>query len=618
MSGIIANARGDVVAGIGRIQRAIAMAPGKAAFHNSLGVLLARQGRHGSAAECYRRAIGLDAGLSDAHGNLAVTLRALGQLQGAIASLHKVIALDPANVEAHLRLADALHVTGSHGEAIAAAEQAVELDPNDARVHGQLGIVLRGMGRTTEAIQACRRSLEFAPGTAGTHNNLAQLLKDQARLPEALACYRRALQLDPTNASVHSNLLLSLHYAEPYDAQVIFAEHRHWAKRHSARTSAHAPSVAGDRNPNKRLRIGYVSADLKNHSVAFFLEPLLAARDRHAFEVVCYANSVTTETTTARLRALADGWRDIASLNDEQADALIRSDAIDILVDLSGHTKGNRLPVFTRKPAPVQVTYLGYPDTTGIDAIDYRLTDEWADPPGHTEHLHTEQLVRLPDGFLCYQPPLSCPQVALPPMLQRGGVTFGSFNNLAKVSPTVIGYWAATLSAVPDSRLLLKSKALADSGTREYLHEQFRAHGIDARRVELVGWSSARADHMGRYSEVDIALDTFPYHGATTTCEALWMGVPVVTLAGSVHASRVGVSLLHAAGHADLIAELPLEYVRKAVELAADADRLAALRSALRERLQASPLTDARRIAGSIEAAYRDMWRRSTKAGVSP
>jgi protein O-GlcNAc transferase len=366
----------------------------------------------------------------------------------------------------------------------------------------------------------------------------------------------------------------------------------------------------GDKNPDKRLRIGYVSADLRSHSVAFFLESILAARNQREFEVLCYSNSVAADTTTARLRALVDGWRDIAGLDDEQAAALIRSDAIDILVDLAGHTKANRLPLFTRKPAPIQITYLGYPDTTGIEAIDYRLTDEWADPPGQTEHLHSEQLVRLPDGFLCYQPPSSCPPVGPLPLLLSGRVTFGSFNNLAKVSPTVIGYWAAILAAVPGSRLLLKSKALADSGTRKYIHQQFCAHGIEAGRVELVGWTPARVDHMALYSEVDVALDTFPYHGATTTCEALWMGVPVVTLAGPVHVSRVGVSLLHAAGLAELIAESPQEYARKAAELVADTGRLAALRGDLRERLRASRLTDAQRITASIEVAYRDMWRR--------
>lgn len=607
---VIASERGQYDTAIERMGRAIELAPNSATFYISLGNVHAQRRRFAEAVTAYRKALELRPIDSMVHGHLALAQRALGQLPGAIASLRQAIALDPGNVEAHMRLADALREMGNHGEAITAAQQAVELDPSDARVYGQLGVVLRGVGRTTEAIQACRRSLELAPGTAGTHNNLAMLFKDQARIHEALACYQQALQLDPSKASVHSNLLFNLHYAEPYDAPAIYAAHRQWAQRHSASAAVLARSVVGDKNPDKRLRIGYVSADLRSHSVAFFLESILAARNQREFEVLCYSNSVAADTTTARLRALVDGWRDIAGLDDEQAAGVIRSDAIDILVDLAGHTKDNRLPLFTRKPAPIQITYLGYPDTTGIEAIDYRLTDEWADPPGQTEHLHSERLVRLPDGFLCYQPPSSCPPVGPLPLLQSGRVTFGSFNNLAKVSPTVIGYWAAILAAVPGSRLLLKSKALADSGTRKYIHQQFCAHGIEAGRVELVGWTPARVDHMALYSEVDIALDTFPYHGATTTCEALWMGVPVVTLAGPVHVSRVGVSLLHAAGLAELIAESPQEYARKAAELVADTGRLAALRGDLRERLRASRLTDAQRITASIEVAYRDMWRR--------
>jgi predicted O-linked N-acetylglucosamine transferase (SPINDLY family) len=594
--GVVTHARGDARAGIECIERAIAMAPDDARFHNS-----------------YRCAIRLDAQLIEAHANLASALLALGQLQPAIASLRHVIEHDPTDVEAHAALSDALRQMGDLDEAIQVARRAVELNPNNALAHGSLGISLHNArGQTSEAIQSCRRSLELDPGSARTHNFLAQCLKDQGRLKEALSSYRQALQLVPDNAAVHSNILLNLHYVEPYDAQAIFAQHRDWDRRHGAPASKRAPSGGGDRDPDRPLRIGYVSGDLKAHSVAFFFEPVLSARDRRAFEVICYDNNLTADTTTERLQALADGWRNIAKLDDEQAESLIRSDSIDILVDLAGHSGGNRLPLFTRKPAPIQVTYLGYPDTTGIDAIDYRFTDGWADPPGETEQFHTEQLARLRGGFLCYQPLSPCPEVGPLPMRQAGRVTFGSFNNLAKVSPTIVGHWAAILSAVPDSRLLLKSRALADNGTREHVHQQFRAHGIEAARVDLSSWTPNKLEHMSLYGEIDVALDTFPYHGATTTCEALWMGVPVVTLAGTAHVSRVGVSLLHTAGITEMITDSAQEYVRRAVELAADADRLAELRAALRERLRCSPLIDADRIARSIETAYRQMWRRSS------
>ncbi|MEF8731223.1 MAG: tetratricopeptide repeat protein [Candidatus Accumulibacter meliphilus] len=610
--GMIAYQRGQYDTAIERIERAIELTPQVANFYNTLGSVRQKQRRFSDALTAYHRALALQPTASETHANLAKALLAMGQVQSAISSLRTVFALDPVNVAAHILLVDALQIMGNHDEATTTALRAVELDPEDARAHGQLAVVLRRVGRTTEAVQACRRSLELAPGVAGTNNNLAQLLKDQGRLRDALVCYRKAIQLNPADARIHSNLLFNLHYVDPYDAPSVFAEHRLWAKRHDSRDTARAPIV--DRNPERRLRLGYVSADLKSHSVAFFLEPLLAAHNRRAFEVVCYSNSFTTDTTTVRLRALTDAWHDIAGLSDEQAHALIESHAVDILVDLSGHTKGNRLPLFTRKPAPVQVTYLGYPDTTGCDAIDYRFTDARADPPGNTEQFHSEQLLRLRDGFLCYQPPRSCPQVGQLPMLHSGRVTFGSFNKVAKVSPTVIGYWAEILAAVANSRLLLKSSTLADSDTREHIQQQFHARGIPAERLELIGWRPATLDHLSLYGEVDIALDTFPYHGTTTTCEALWMGVPVVSLAGPVHVSRVGVSLLHAVGLAELSAESPQDYVRKAVELATDSGRLTSLRGTLREKVQASPLTDAKRIVSTIEDAYRCMWRQFCSA----
>jgi protein O-GlcNAc transferase len=607
--GVVASARGDPHTGLDRIHRAMAIAPDKAHFHNALGVVLGRQGRHRQAAECYKRAIKLDSGYTEAHANLALALHSLGHLEAAIASFQKVNELDPGNDVVLIQLSNVFREMGKHDEAVAAAQQAVDLAPDNARSYGQLAIALRSLSRTTEAIQACQRSLELDPDDAVATNTLAQLLKDQGRIKKAHATYRKALRLDPDNAVIHSNVLFNLHYSESLDAKAIFSEHRQWAHRHSFSASTSTLSVATPRDPDKRVRVGYVSADLKSHSAAFFFESLLAAYDRQLFEVICYSNSLTADATTLRLQGLADKWRNIAALKDEQAASLIRSDAVDILVDLSGHTSGNRLPLFTRKPAPIQVTYLGYPNTTGIDAMDYRFTDKWADPPGQTEQFHSEQLVRLPDGFLCYRPPASSPEVGPLPMLENGQVTFGSFNNLSKVNPTTVGLWAEILSAIPDSRLLMKSKPLADSGTRKRFLKQFRSHGIENRQIEMIGWTPNKAEHMTMYNKIDIALDTFPYHGATTTCEALWMGVPVITLAGSIHVSRVGVSLLHAAGLDEMIAESPKEYIRKAVELAADPDRLANLRGSLREQLQASPLIDAERITRSIEAAYRRMWQ---------
>ena len=288
----------------------------------------------------------------------------------------------------------------------------------------------------------------------------------------------------------------------------------------------------------------------------------------------------------------------------------MRQDGIDILVDLSGHTKGNRMLVFARKPAPVQATYIGYPDTTGLGTMDYRLTDALADPEGQTEHLHTEQLLCLPHGFLCYQPPLGCPEVSSSPVLQTRQVTFGSFNSLAKVNPELIARWAEILKAVPESRLIIKSKPLVDADTCDYVNGLFQQSGIEAGRVELLGWLPDKTQHISLYNRVDIALDTFPYHGTTTTCEAMWMGVPVITQAGETHVSRVGVSLLSSVGLEELIAESAEDYIQKAIDLANNVERLQELRANLRLRMQAAPLTNAELIAHSLEDAYRAMWRR--------
>jgi predicted O-linked N-acetylglucosamine transferase (SPINDLY family) len=323
----------------------------------------------------------------------------------------------------------------------------------------------------------------------------------------------------------------------------------------------------------------------------------------------CYSDVRRPDAVTARIRKSAVVWRELRGLSDPQAADLIRRDQVDILVDLAGHTARNRLLVFARKPAPVQVTYLGYPDTTGLNTIDYRLTDAWADPPGQTERFHTEELVRLPRGAWCYRPPEDAPAVEDLPAWSAGSITFGCFNNFAKVTPRMIGAWADILRDVPGARIILKSPVLMESSTRRLALERFRAHGIEGARVGLFGPVEPE-QHLAFYNWIDIALDTFPYHGTTTTCEALWMGVPVVVLAGATHASRVGVSLLASVGLADWAADSLEAYVERAVRAARELDRLRLLRAGLRERMAQSPLTDAKVLTRDLEAAYRRMWRR--------
>ncbi|MEW6330081.1 MAG: hypothetical protein AB1560_01340 [Pseudomonadota bacterium] len=397
----------------------------------------------------------------------------------------------------------------------------------------------------------------------------------------------------------------------------MYAAHREYARRREAPLAALIRAHANDRSPGRRLKIGYVSSDFRRHSVAWFIEPVLAQHDRERFEVHCYANHFQEDEVTRRIMSHADHWCRIFGTPDEGVADQIRADRIDILVDLNGHTAMNRLLVFARKPAPVQVTWLGYPNTTGLSAMDYRLTDGFADPVGQTGHLHSEKLVRLPECFSCYQPPADAPAVSELPARNKGRVSFGSFNKLNKITPGVMKLWAGILRAVPGSRLILKSTGLGEPAMQQTVRDAFMRREVTPDRIELLGHDPSSAGHLGRYADIDIGLDPFPYNGTTTTCEALWMGVPVVTLAGKVHAGRVGVSQMSNLGLTELIARTPEEYIAITTSLARNLEDLARLRSELRDRLLASPLTDAPRFTRNLEQAYHNMWE-DWRLGRSP
>ena len=391
-------------------------------------------------------------------------------------------------------------------------------------------------------------------------------------------------------------------------ADYLLAAHREWDERYG-RQAPRPTAYANVRDVGRRLKIGYLSPDFRQHSVAYFIEPLLKAHDRQAVEVFCYAEVMRPDTVTAHLQGLADHWLMTVGLSDDELAERIGTDGIDILVDLAGHTANNRLRVFARKPAPVQVTWLGYPNTTGLEAIDYRLVDAMTDPAGEADAWASETLVRLEGGFHCYSGLKGAPEPGVPPCLSAGTVTFGSFNNPAKVSAATFDAWAKLLCRLPQARLLLKGKPFADAGTRALFLARLGKRGVAAERVELMAWLPDAAAHLAVYHRVDIALDPFPYNGTTTTCEALWMGVPVVTLRGDRHAGRVGASLLSQIGLPDLIANSVEEYVEIAVALASDPARLMDLRRSLRARIAASPLCDGRAFARKIEAAFRTMWQ---------
>jgi predicted O-linked N-acetylglucosamine transferase (SPINDLY family) len=434
------------------------------------------------------------------------------------------------------------------------------------------------------------------------------MLSDQGRIQEAEKCYEKSLLTDPSQPFVKSNLLFALQYNPDRDAETVYREHLKFAERFAEPLYPAVLSYLNERTERRRLKIGYVSPDFRRHSVAYFIEPVLLAHKRDCVDVFCYSDVDKKDDFTTRLQGLADHWQDITGDPDERVAERVRRDKIDILVDLAGHTGHNRMLLFSRKPAPLQISWIGYPSTTGLSSIEYKLVDSYTDPPGMTEHYYRENLYRLPGSFLCYQPERTAPDVKSPPVCENGYITFGSFNNFAKVSKAILFVWIDLLKKIPASRLILKAKGFADEGTRRSLLRNFQQHGIAEERVELIAWIPSISDHLALYQKVDIALDTFPYHGTTTTCEALWMGVPVITLAGKNHASRVGVSILSNLGLQGLVAETPDDFIETAVHLAVHIVRLQELRKNLRGIMKRSLLTDADRFTENLEHAYRDMW----------
>ncbi|HUK05585.1 MAG TPA: tetratricopeptide repeat protein [Burkholderiales bacterium] len=588
--------------------RALAAGPGSAQLHFMLGCTMEDLARPQDAMSAYRKALERDPAFAKAANNLGCVQEALGDLDGAAASYDQALRAEPKLANALYNRANLARARGDLDAAEAGFAQALALEPQRAEWLGALADVRLLRWRLDEAEAGHRAGLALAPASPQAHFGLGNVLMLLGRVQEAEACFRRAIDLHPDFVEAHSNLLLCLHYRRGAEGPALFDEHLGWATCHAGGLEARGGHPAIDRAPGRRLNVGYVSPNFHRHSVASFLEPLLAAHDRDSVRVFCYSGVQQPDEVTARLRGMADEWRDLRGMDANAAARLIREDRIDVLVDLAGHTGGGRPLLFARKPAPVQVAWLGYPNTTGLAQMDWRLTDEVADPPGESDRIHSEKLVRLADGFLCFQPEAGSPEPGEPPSAASGSVTFGCFNNLAKVTPEMVALWSRLLGAVPGSRLMMKAHALGSASARKRLQEEFAAGGVVAGRIVLLGPEDSAAGHLGRYREVDIALDTYPYNGTTTTCEALWMGVPVVTLAGPTHVTRVGASLLKRVGLDDLVAASPDAYVARASALANDAARLRALRKDLRARLQASPLMDRARLARSVESAYRAAW----------
>ncbi|MGE0734362.1 MAG: tetratricopeptide repeat protein [Alphaproteobacteria bacterium] len=620
--GNLARRRGNAQQAEENYRRAIAAEPDQAPGYNAFGVFEYERRNYAQAIEHYRKALSLAPHFVEARVNLGQALLQAHRLDEAIEELNAAIKARPDHVKARAALAAGLADADRKHEAVDTYRALLEHTPDYLPALINLANLLKDGGRPDEAIALYRRALEKQPNFPPTYNNLGVALKDQGRVEEALPLFRRAYELDAKFVEAAGNYVMALNYSIDLPPRKIAEEHVRWFERFAKPLVPKVLVHGNDRDSERRIRVGFVSPDFHAHSVAYFIEPLFAAHDRERTEMIAFAAQGRDDEITERLRRGADRWFDINRLSDDDAAALIRRERIDILVDLAGHTARNRLRLFARKPAPVQMTWLGYPATTGMKVIDYRITDAWADPPGLTESLHSEKLLRLQDGFLCYQAPPKAPAVAAAPAARNGYVTFGSFNNLAKTSPTLIALWARILEAVPRSKLVMKAPPLADQGPRDYFAGLFKRHGVDLARIDMRGRTPTTEEHLAVYGDIDVALDSFPYNGTTTTCEALYMGVPVVALAGAAHVSRVSYALLAALKHDELLERLigasTDEYVAKAVALAGNDAYRAQLRSSLRRLMQDSPLMDADWFARRFEAGVREAWRRWCRGEAAP
>jgi predicted O-linked N-acetylglucosamine transferase (SPINDLY family) len=584
-------------------RQALQVKPDYAEAHYNLGFILGMLGRHVEAGASYRRAIEFQPDYALAHNNLGFILQGQGRLAEAEASFRRVLEIEPDFAETHYNLGVVLGKRGCFDEAEDSYRRALEIKPDIADAHNNLGIIFSGQGRLSEAEASYRRALQIKPVYAEAYNSLGGTLQNQGRLPEAEASYRRALQIKPEYALAHSNLLFTLNYHPDLDAEEIYRAYRDYDSQLCAPLRSRWRAHNNDRNPDRRLRVGYVSPDFWRHSCRSFLEPLLAQHDKTQVDVYVYAELDHEDEVTARYKGYADHWIPTKGMNDAALAERIRSDGIDILVELAGHTAGNRLLAFARKPAPVSLSWLGYGYTTGLSAIDYYLTDEACVPAG-SEGLFAEQPWRIATPAYVYRPSPDMGEAGSLPALQRGHITFGTLTRAVRINHRTIRVWSEILKHVEGSRLVIDSSNFKDPAMQERMAARFAEHGISRERLEI-GYHSPPWDVL---RGIDIGLDCFPHNSGTTLFETLYMGVPYITLAGRPSVGRLGSSVLQGVGHPEWIAGSEEEYVDNAVELAGDLERLAAQRASLRAEMENSPLLDEAGFARKVEAAYREMF----------
>jgi predicted O-linked N-acetylglucosamine transferase (SPINDLY family) len=591
------------------LEAAVERAPTNATFLINLAVALNAQERHAAAETRLREALRLAPNQAEAAYNLGIVLQAQARPRDALAAYQRALALRPHHAKALINLGNVHKALGEFAAAEAAYGAAMAIEPDSTVAMNNAGVLMRSLGRLDEAEAWFRAALLRDPGHAALYDNLGNTLKDAGRLGEAIECFRKSLAIDPRRAPTHSNLAYSLSF-QSCDPEVILAECRRWNQRFAMPWWNAAPAFSGSRDPQRRLRVGYVSPDFRTHCQTLFTTPTLSHHDRAEFEIFAYADVERPDADTERLRALVDQWRDVRGWSDDRLATAIREDRIDILVDLTMHMAGNRLLTFARRPAPVQISWLAYPGTTGMQAIDYRLTDPRLDPPGSDWH-YAERSIRLPDSFWCYDPLTQQPPVNSLPALERGYITFGCLNNPCKLTDRTVELWTHVLKAVPTARLLLMATS---TRLRDDLARRFGAAAIDPGRLEFVGFRP-REEYLRTYQGIDIGLDTIPYNGHTTSLDALWMGVPVISRIGATCVGRGGLSQLYQLGLTHLAADSDAGFVNSARALAGDLNALTELRRTLRSTLERSPLMDPGRFCRNLEGVYRDLWRDHCRVG---
>jgi protein O-GlcNAc transferase len=601
--------RGDA---IDAYRQAVALKHDFTDAHRNLADALLMEGRFAEAIDSYRRALALKPDWPETLNNLAAAVQASGKLDESLELFRKLVAMDPNSPTAHLNLGEAFRLLGQTDSALAEFRRAMELGPTLPEAPFKIGVVERSRRNLDEAAAAYAKALALRPDYAEAQSNLGNVLKDMGDLPNAIRNYQAAAARRPDMVDADCNAVLTMHYSDAFDFPALQQELRGWNQRHAVPLRPKRRQHDNDVNPDRRLRIGYVSADFREHACAFFLDPLLRSHDHSQFEIFFYAQVPIPDARTQQFHTYCDQWRDTVSLRDEAFAEQIRQDEIDILIDAKLHTSENRLRVFAYKPAPIQVGWLGYPGSSGLETIDYRLVDRHIEPVGY-EYKFDEKPIFLPENFWVYDPLAGEPAVNPLPARLAGVLTFGCLNNFCKVTNRTIELWTGALRAAANSRLIL----LAPAGSaRQRILDQFRAAGVDPSRIEFVD-NRPRAQYLAIYHRIDLCLDTLPYNGHTTSLDSLWMGVPVLTLPGDTPPGRVGVMHLKNLGLTQFIAGNDADFARIAGECAGDLNALSELRANLRDRLAKSVLMDAPRFARNVETAYRQIWRSWCAGGSS-